>query len=340
MKKILILLVLAVLAGGGYWYYQQQNQPDRQVGIAQSNGRLELARMDVASLYPGRITQVAVEEGQYVNQGDVLATLSSDTTQAQYQAALAQQNAAAAKHQQAEKAVQHVAAQRSAQQQQLNIAQLDVDNAVKLRKNKLISPAELSKRIAVRDAAKASLKALALAEEEAKDGVQQALAGIQQAKAQTDKVNAMLGDLRIQAPKAGRVQYRLVEVGNVVGAGAKIVSLLDLDDVSMNVFLPAPVVNRVALNSEARIVLDGLDWVFPATVTFIASEAQFTPKYVETESERAKLMFKVKLKIPATVTQKYRDYLRGGMTGNGYLLTDPKAAWTPDLTVKLPDGSK
>ncbi len=340
MKKILILLVLAVLAGGGYWYYQQQNQPDRQVGIARSNGRLELARMDVASLYPGRITQVAVEEGQYVNQDELLATLSSETTQALYQAALAQQNAAAAKHQQAEKAVQHVAAQRSAQQQQLSIAQLDVDNAVKLRKNKLISPAELSKRIAVRDAAKASLKALALAEEEAKDSVQQALAGIQQAKAQTDKVNAMLEDLRIQAPKAGRVQYRLVEVGNVVGAGAKIVSLLDLDNVSMNVFLPAPVVNRIALNSEARIVLDGLDWVFPATVTFVASEAQFTPKYVETESERAKLMFKVKLKIPVTVTQKYHNYLRGGMTGNGYLLTDPKAKWTPDLTIKLPDSSK
>ncbi len=340
MKKILILLVLAVLAGGGYWYYHQQNQPDRQVGIAHSNGRLELARMDVASLYPGRVTQVAVEEGQYVNQDEVLAMLSSETTQAQYQAALAQQNAAAAKHQQAEKAVQHVAAQRSAQQQQLNIAQLDVDNAVKLRKNKLISPAELSKRIAARDAAKASLKALTLAEEEAKDGVRQALAGIQQAKAQTDKVNAMLEDLRIKAPKAGRVQYRLVEVGNVVGAGAKIVSLLDLDDVGMNVFLPAPVVNQIALNSEARIVLDGLDWVFPATVTFIASEAQFTPKYVETESERAKLMFKVKLKIPVTVAQKYRDYLRGGMAGNGYLLTDPKAVWTPDLTVKLPDGSK
>ncbi len=340
MKKVLILIVLTIITGGGYWYYQQQTQTSHQIGITHSNGRLELARMDVASLYPGRVTKILVEEGQYVNQGELLAVLSSETTQAQYQAALAQQKNAIAKHRQVEKTVQHVAAQRDAQQQKLNIAQIDVDNAVKLRKNKLISPVELSKRIAARDAEKAVLNALILAEEEAKDGVQQALAGIQIAKAQTNKVNAILKDLRIKAPKAGRVQYRLVEVGNVVGAGTKIVSLLDLDDVSMHLFLSSPIVNQVALHSDARIILDGLDWVFPATVAFIASEAQFTPKYVETESERAKLMFKVKLKIPVTIAQKYRDYLRGGMTGNGYLLTNSKTKWTPNLQVKLPDSSE
>ncbi|PIE41564.1 MAG: HlyD family secretion protein [Gammaproteobacteria bacterium] len=337
MKNKLILIILVLLAGGGYWYYQQNNQSVEQPGITHSNGRLELTRMDVASLYPGRVEQVVVEEGQYVTQGEVLAILSSETTQAKHHAALAQQNASRAKQQQAEKAVKHVAAQLIAQQQQIKVTQLDVDNALALHKNKLISKSELDKRIAARDAAAASLTALQFAQKEAEAAVQQATAGVQQAEAQVEQIDSMLGDLRIKAPKAGRVQYKLVEMGSVVGPGSKVVSLLDLGDISMNLFLPGPVVNKVVLNSEARIVLDGQDYVFPAKVAFIASDAQFTPKHVETKSERAKLMFKVKLKIPVDIAYKYQNYLRGGMAGDGYVLTEPKAVWSNDLAVKLPN---
>ncbi|PIE44088.1 MAG: HlyD family secretion protein [Gammaproteobacteria bacterium] len=336
MKNKLIPIILVLLAGGGYWYYQQKNQSVEQPGITHSNGRLELSRMDVASLYPGRVEQVVIEEGQYVTPGEVLAILSSETTQAKHHAALAQQNASRAKQRQAEKAVKHIAAQLIAQQQQIKVTQLDVDNALALHKNKLISQSELDKRIAARDAATASLTALQFAQKEAEAAVQQATAGVQQAEAQVEQIDSMLGDLRIKAPKAGRVQYKLVEMGSVVGPGSKIVSLLDLGDVSMNLFLPGPVVNTVALNSEARIVLDGQDYVFPAKVTFIASDAQFTPKHVETKSERAKLMFKVKLKIPVAIARRYQNYLRGGMAGDGYVLTEPKAVWTDDLAVRLP----
>ncbi len=340
MKNKFVLIVLAALVGGGYWYYQKAGQSAEQPGITHSNGRLELSRMDVASLYPGRVEQVVVEEGQYVTPGEVLAILSSETTRAKHHAALAQQNASRAKQQQAEKAVKHVAAQLIAQQQQIKVTQLDVDNAQALRKNQLISKSELDKRIAARDAAAASLTALQFAQKEAEAAVQQATAGVQQAEAQVEQVSSMLGDLQIKAPKAGRVQYKLVEVGSVVGAGSKIVSLLDLGDISMNLFLPGPVVNQLALNSEARIVLDGQDYVFPAKVTFIASDAQFTPKHVETKSERAKLMFKVKLKIPAAIARKYQNYLRGGMAGDGYMLTEPEAVWSDNLAVKLPKIAK
>ncbi len=340
MKNKLVLIILAILVGGGYWYYQKNNQSDAHPGITHSNGRLELTRMDVASLYPGRVEQVIVEEGQYVTPGEVLATLSSETTQAKHHAALAQQNASRAKQQQAEKAVKHIAAQLLAQQQQIKVAQLDVDNALTLRKDELISQSELDKRIAARDAAAARLTALEFAQKEAEATVQQATAGIEQAEAQVEQISSMLGDLQIKAPKAGRVQYKLVEMGSVVGAGSKIVSLLDLDDINMNLFLPGPVVNKVALNSEARIILDGQDYVFPAKVIFIASDAQFTPKHVETESERAKLMFKVKLKIPVDVARKYQNYLRGGMAGDGYVLTEPKVVWTDDLAVRLPEAKE
>ena len=135
---------------------------------------------------------------------------------------------------------------------------------------------------------------------------------------------------------AGRVEYRLAEPGNVLPAGGKVVSLLNLNDASISLFLPAPTVNQIPLGSEARIKMDGLDAVFPAKVTYIASEAQFTPKFVETAEERTKLMFRVKLQIPADVAAKYQGYLKGGMTATGFVRTDPKLAWPADLQTRLP----
>ena len=90
------------------------------------------------------------------------------------------------------------------------------------------------------------------------------------------------------------------------------------------------------VGDEARIKLDGLDAVFPAKISFIATEAQFTPKNVETANERAKLMFKVKLRIPKETALQYKGLLKGGMVGNGYVRTNGQQAWSADLAVKLP----
>ena len=142
--------------------------------------------------------------------------------------------------------------------------------------------------------------------------------------------------MNIRAPISGRVEYKIAEVGNVVASGSKVVSLLDPNDVSMNIFLPTGSISRLKVNDDARIRLDGIDAVFPAKIQFIATDAQFTPKAVETIDERAKLMFKVKLRIPRETAEKYNRLLKGGMTGNGFVKTDGKAAWPSELAVKLP----
>ena len=164
----------------------------------------------------------------------------------------------------------------------------------------------------------------------------EAQAGVGQARAKMAQVSSVIGDLSVRAPQAGRVEYRLAEPGNVLPAGGKVVSLLNLNDASISLFLPAPTVNQIPLGSEARIKMDGLDAVFPAKVTYIASEAQFTPKFVETAEERTKLMFRVKLQIPADVAAKYQCYLKGGMTATGFVRTDSKLAWPADLQTRLP----
>jgi HlyD family secretion protein len=93
----------------------------------------------------------------------------------------------------------------------------------------------------------------------------------------------------------------------------------------------------VKLGSEARIVLDSVpNAVFPATVSFVAAEAQFTPKTVETENERQKLMYRVKLAIDPKLLETYHDYVKAGLTGNAYVEVRPGAQWPAWLALQLP----
>jgi HlyD family secretion protein len=105
----------------------------------------------------------------------------------------------------------------------------------------------------------------------------------------------------------------------------------------MTVFLPAADAGRLAVGDEARIILDPVpDYVIPAKVSFVAADAQFTPKTVETTDERAKLMFRIKLKIDAEVLQQFYTRVKTGVRGLGFVRTKPYVEWPADLQVKLP----
>ena len=113
--------------------------------------------------------------------------------------------------------------------------------------------------------------------------------------------------------------------------------MLDLSDVYMTVFLPEATAGRLAIGAQARIVLDvAPQYVIPAKVSFVAAEAQFTPKTVETAAERQKLVFRVKAQIAPELLRKYRTRVKAGLPGVAYVQVDPHAQWPPDLEVKLP----
>jgi HlyD family secretion protein len=135
----------------------------------------------------------------------------------------------------------------------------------------------------------------------------------------------------------GRVQYQLARAGEVVAAGAPIVTILDLTDVYMTIFLPAADAGRLAVGDEARIILDPVpDYVIPASVSFVAADAQFTPKTVETTDERAKLMFRIKLKVDPHVLQQFYTRVKTGVRGLGFVRTKADLEWPADLQIKLP----
>jgi HlyD family secretion protein len=165
----------------------------------------------------------------------------------------------------------------------------------------------------------------------------QAQSAIKAAEADVERLESILVDLVLVSPRSGRVQYRLARAGEVVAAGQRVLTILDLNDVYMTMYLPADDAGRLALGDEARIIVDPVpEYVIPATVSFVATEAQFTPKTVETAEEREKLMFRVKLQVDPKVLERYHRQVKTGVRGIGFVRTSPSIAWPDNLAVKLP----
>jgi HlyD family secretion protein len=148
------------------------------------------------------------------------------------------------------------------------------------------------------------------------------------AKARVAELEANLSDMQIYSPRTARVLFRLAEPGEVLSAGGRVFLLVDLDDLTMTVYVGEAQAGQVRVGDAARIRLDALpEHLIDATVSFIAAEAEFTPKEVETAEERQKLVFRVKLRV---ADNKDR-LIKPGMPGVGYIRTDPSASWPETL---------
>ena len=181
------------------------------------------------------------------------------------------------------------------------------------------------------------LKVAQAAYDAALASVDAAQAQINAGKAESARLQAQIDDSTLVAPARGRIQYKLAQPGEVLSSGGRVLTLLDLGDVYMTIFVPARVAGPLALGDEARVTLDPVPgYVFPAKVTFVATEAQFTPKTVETPEEREKLMFRVKLSIDPELRKRYENQAKTGIRGTGYVRTERDAPWPDALNVKLP----
>ncbi|KUL92703.1 hemolysin secretion protein D [Bosea sp. WAO] len=292
-------------------------------GIAKSNGRIEATQIDVAAKYAGRLSQVLVNEGDDVTAGQVVAKISSPEYEAQLRGAQSQ----VLKAKQGLAEANALIVQRKSE---ITLTQAELERGQQLVDKGYLTRQTFDQRVAKADTAKAAL----VAAEAQRD---QAEFAIKSAEAEVDRIEAVLVDMTLVAPRSGRVQYQLARAGEVVGAGSRILTLLDLSDVYMTIYLPAAQAGLLALGDEARITVDPLpNYVIPANVSFVAADAQFTPKSVETADEREKLMFRVKLQIDPRVLKKYHRQAKTGVRGMGFVRTSPSIQWPEDLSVKLP----
>jgi HlyD family secretion protein len=292
-------------------------------GIVKSNGRIEATQVDVAAKYPGRLATLTVNEGDEVTAGQVVATISSPETEAQLRGAQAQVL-------KSKQALAEANAQIAQRKSDLDFARTDYERAKKLLDTRFISVQVVDQRRNRLDASEAAY----VAANAQRDQAESAIAA---AESDVERYQSILVDLVLVSPRSGRVQYRLARAGEVVAAGQRVLTILDLNDVYLTIYLPADDAGKLTLGDEARIILDPIpQYVFPSTISFVATEAQFTPKSVETTEEREKLMFRVKLQGDPQVLDRYHRQVKTGVRGLGFVRTDPKVPWPQEMTVRLP----
>ena len=336
-KQWKIAATLAVVLLGGWlllrWAPWQAQGPGP--GFVSGNGRIEATEIAVATKLAGRVLEVLVAEGDFVKAGQPLARMQIDGLQAQREEAVA-------RLQQAQLAISSAQVQVAQRESDLDTARRRLPRSEQLAREGFFSSqlldddrAKVRSQEAAVVAAQAQAKAAQAGIGASRTQVTSAEANVRALQATLARIDVELADSELKAPRDGRVQFRVVQPGEVVGAGARVLQLVDLSDVYMTFFLPETVAGRVALGSEVRIVLDAAPgFVIPATVSFVASTAQFTPKTVETASERQKLMFRVRAQIDKALLLRHQDQVKTGLPGVAWLRVDPAVEWPANLAVK------
>ena len=316
-----LLLLVPIAVGGAYWWLH--TGPVLPPGFAMGNGRLEADEVDIDTKFAGRILQLNADEGDLVKPGQVVAVM--DTRDLQAQLKQYQEMVLEAQH-----TLDEARANYAQQQAVVKFAQQEVDRTSFLVPRGYATQETLDQRKQQLDSATATLNADAA-------HVDGATRAVNAATHQVELYEVNIADNSLVAPKEGPIEYRVANVGEVLPAGGKVFTMLDASYVYMDIYLPTAEAGRVRIGSDARIVLDAYpDHVIPAKVVFVASQAQFTPKTVETSDERAKLMFRIRVRIDPQRLEGRAAMVRSGLPGVAYVHTDPSAAWPATLQPSPP----
>ncbi|WP_029919683.1 HlyD family secretion protein [Nevskia soli] len=349
-NQLTFLAVTAVVAVIAWLAWTALKPTGPGTSFVSGNGRIEATEIDIATKLAGRVQDVLVNEGDFVRAGQPLANMQSDVLEAQrdeararYREAVNSVNTAQAQvaMRKSDKAVaQAVVAQRESE---LDAARRRLARSSTLSGEGAASIQELDDdRARMRGAqaaltaAQAQVNAAQAAIEAAQSQVIGAGSSVAAAEATIARIDADIQDSLLRSPRDGRVQYRIAQPGEVLGAGGRVLNVVDLGDVYMTFFLPETAAGRVALGSEVHIVLDAApQFVIPARVSYVSSTAQFTPKTVETASERQKLMFRVKAQIARDLLEKHLTMVKTGLPGVAWIKLDDQATWPAGLGVKI-----
>ncbi|MCK9988136.1 MAG: HlyD family secretion protein [Azoarcus sp.] len=345
------IAIVAALAAAAFFVWKFLQPRHLPAGIAAGNGRIEAVEIDVAAKTAGRVRDILVNEGDFVQAGREVARMDTAVLEAQLREAEAQLHKArigietarsqVVQREAERRAAEAVIAQRKAE---LDAAQSRLVRSDEIASRGFVSQARLDDDRAAYQAAKAAVGAAQAQAAAAQAALGRAKSDVIAAAAASDaeaatiqRILADLDDSVLKAPRDGRVQYRVAQPGEVLSPGGVVLNMVDLTDVFMTFFLPTEQAGRVALEAEARLVLDAApQYVIPAKVSFVADVAQFTPKTVQTEDERQKLMFRIKARIDPELLRKHLHQVKTGLPGMAYVQLDPQIDWPPELQIRLP----
>jgi len=326
---LISLLGLALLALLVYQRWQQGQTIEE--GLIQANGRIEGTPVTIASKYPGRVLQLPFKEGDTIQTGQVVAKISDEEVQAKLRQAEAALAALRARKQAGESGVELLAQSvpirvevaeamvnqakamaaktRAAEEQ----ARTDAERFKALAERGTIEQrraeeAQLRWMLAKSDlaAAQTSVSAALSQVIQARLGTQEVTtkkeeilaleAQIKQAQAACDEIQCVIDNLEIRSPATGVVTEKLVQNGEIVAPGSPLLEIVNMDELYLKVYVAENYLGKLRRGLPARIHIDAYpDRYFTATVSYISSQAEFTPKEVQTPQERVKLVYAVKL---------------------------------------------
>jgi len=302
---MIVAVCLTVAATAVAWY---RFRGDREEGVLRISGNIEVTEVDVGFKIPGRVVERAVDEGMAVSSGQLVARLDSaelegevGLREAELQAAAAalQELAAGSRPQEIARARAGLAAARA----EADRLSREFVRARALHARDVISRQELERAQAAFEVAeergKEARENLLLAEEGArKEQIEQARARVRQAKEALELARTRLSYATVASPLAGIVLSKNAEPGDYVAAGTPVVTVGNLSEVWLRAYVEETDLGRIKLGQPVDVTADTYPGkIYAGRVSFISSQAEFTPKNVQTRKERVKLVYRIKVDI-------------------------------------------
>jgi HlyD family secretion protein len=323
-RKVIPVVILVIAATAAYWYYSRRHHQTE--GAIEASGTVEATEAVLGFATGGRITEVRVREGDRVTAGQVLARLDTLVTTAHLLQARAQVDAAKASLLEMERGtrieeLEQARAELESAEHTLTDAETELQRTKGLAASKVVSQQQLDRAQvtydvskARRDQASAQLRMLEAGPRVEKIAAQRAQVAM--AEAQVKSLEATLSDEIIKAPFDAIVTTRHHEPGEAVAANAPVLSLMNPGDRWVRIYIPEPRIGAVRLSSPATIRTDTYpDKRYKGEIYWVADEAEFTPRNVQTTEERVKLVYAAKVRVLADSALE----LKPGMPADVYL---------------------
>jgi HlyD family secretion protein len=294
-----------------------------------ASGTIEAREVNIASRVSGQLAELAVDEGSRVRPGDRLAVVDHEALEIRLRQAEAGVDLARAQlgllHKGARREdIQQAEEARNQAEAGLKVAEDDVRRMRELAQKGSATPKQRDDAEARLIVARAQFNAAGealkkLVEFVRPEEIQAAEARLAQARATADLLRNTIDECTIEAPVGGTVTHRAAEVGEIIAPAATILTISSLDRVYVMIYVSESDLGRIKLGAAADVGIDSYpDRTFPGRVTYISPEAEFTPKNIQTQEDRIKLVFGVKIEI-----DNQEGLLKPGLPADAVIRFDP-----------------
>ncbi len=326
MKKKIIIPVVVVAAAviAGFFYFKDHHPSE--MNHIRVSGNIEITNVEVSFKIPGRVVERPVAEGQMITAGQLVARMDDkdlkvEVDQRRAQVASVQAILRELKDGSRPEEIAQAEAALERAQAEGSRARIEYERQKRLYDREVISTREF-------DQAKTALETAEARTREAKEfftlvrkgprqeKIDQARANLEQAKQALELAQTRLNYATLLSPLSGTVLSENVQAGEYVSPGTPIVTLGELNRVYLRAYINETDLGRVKLGQRVKITTDTYPGkTYEGTISFIAPQAEFTPKNIQTQKERVKLVYRIKVDVPNPTME-----LKPGMPADGEIM--------------------